>query len=74
LLKRVGIAAAVATAGLLALSPLAIADEDIHGEQKCSAEVSSHGPFGNFPEPLTTFLNGNIHSCKNHSFVFPPED
>jgi hypothetical protein len=70
LLKKVAIAAAATTAGILALSPLAFAD-DVVDEQVCSAEATSAGPFGNFPEPLTTILNGNIESCKDFSFPIP---
>ncbi len=75
MLKKVGIVAAAATAGVLALAPLAFADDkdDIVGEKVCSAESTSTSPFGNIPEPLTTALNGNIESCKDYSFVFPPE-
>ncbi len=73
MLTKVGIIAAAATAGILALSPLAFADDgdDVVDEQVCSAEATSTSPFGNIPEPLTTLLNGNIESCKDFSFPLP---
>lgn len=74
MLKKVGIVVAVSAAGLLAASAFALADdkEVIDNEQVCSAEATSTSPLGNIPEPLTTVLNGDIESCKDYNFQFPP--
>ncbi len=62
LIKKLGIVAAVTTAGLLAVSPLAFAGGhgDIEDSQICSADQEYNGLIN-----ALNLLNGNVLSCDN---------
>jgi hypothetical protein len=62
LIKKLGIAAAIATAGVFAVTPLAFASDhgDIEDSQVCAAPNESAGLIN-----ALNLLNGNVLSCDN---------